>query len=153
MPSRRPPREACRIVLVIAGERGWMMQEFDSALRRSPLRDRVELRGAVSDDELVALYRGAVVLVYPSLQEGFGLPWPRPCGSGVPVITSEETPMSDQFAGAAMVVFTTRRGSDRGRHAAMRGRSGAARTPCGSGNRGDTIAHLGERRPSNQRDL
>src|SRR4029453_11397519 len=46
-----PPR------LVIAGARGWMMREFDDALRASPQRDRVELRGAVSDAELVPLYR------------------------------------------------------------------------------------------------
>jgi glycosyltransferase involved in cell wall biosynthesis len=90
--------------LVIAGGRGWMMRGFDDALGASPQRARVELLGAVSDGELVALYRGAEVLVYPSLQEGFGLPVAEALRLGVPVITSTETPMADLFGDAALVV-------------------------------------------------
>jgi glycosyltransferase involved in cell wall biosynthesis len=94
----------CPHRLVIAGGRGWMMHEFDDAIRASPQRARVELRGAVTDAELVALYRGAELLVYPSLQEGFGLPVAEALRLGVPVITSAETPMADLFHDATLVV-------------------------------------------------
>src|SRR5205085_3826300 len=36
--------------------------------------DGVEVRGRVSRDELVGLYRRATALVFPSLYEGFGMP-------------------------------------------------------------------------------
>lgn len=38
------------------------------------LTDRVMLLGFVPDEDLPALYRGAIFFVYPSLYEGFGLP-------------------------------------------------------------------------------
>jgi glycosyltransferase involved in cell wall biosynthesis len=34
----------------------------------------IDARGFVSDDELSSLYRNAIALVMPSLEEGFGLP-------------------------------------------------------------------------------
>src|SRR5205085_8388039 len=39
----------------------------------------------VSDDELVALYRGAIALVIPSAEEGFGLPAAEAMACGTPV--------------------------------------------------------------------
>ncbi|HEV2721935.1 MAG TPA: glycosyltransferase family 1 protein [Thermoanaerobaculia bacterium] len=42
----------------------------------------------VSDDELLALYRGAIALVMPSAEEGFGLPAAEAMACGTPVITS-----------------------------------------------------------------
>jgi len=37
-------------------------------------RDRIVVAGFVSSEELASLYRGAIALVLPSLEEGFGLP-------------------------------------------------------------------------------
>jgi glycosyltransferase involved in cell wall biosynthesis len=51
-------------------------------------RDRATLAGFVSDDELAALYRGAIALVMPSREEGFGLPALEAMASGCAVITS-----------------------------------------------------------------
>ena len=45
-------------------------------------------RGFVSSEELAALYRGAIALVIPSLDEGFGLPALEAMACGTAVITS-----------------------------------------------------------------
>jgi glycosyltransferase involved in cell wall biosynthesis len=47
--------------------------------------DGVELRGRVSDDELLRLYRTASALVFPSLYEGFGQPPLEAMACGCPV--------------------------------------------------------------------
>ena len=45
----------------------------------------VTLTGAVSDDELAAIYTGAHALVFPSDEEGFGLPPVEALACGTPV--------------------------------------------------------------------
>ena len=49
----------------------------------------VELRGRVTDDELDALYRGALALVVPSLLEGYGLPLREALARGTPAVVSD----------------------------------------------------------------
>ena len=49
----------------------------------------VTLTGQVSDDELAALYSGAHALVFPSDDEGFGLPSVEALACGTPVVACE----------------------------------------------------------------
>jgi len=49
----------------------------------------VTLTGAVSDDELAAIYTGAHALVFPSDDEGFGLPPVEALACGTPVAASD----------------------------------------------------------------
>jgi glycosyltransferase involved in cell wall biosynthesis len=49
----------------------------------------VHLLGQVSDDQLDALYRGALALVVPSLLEGYGLPLREALARGVPAVVSD----------------------------------------------------------------
>jgi alpha-1,3-rhamnosyl/mannosyltransferase len=49
----------------------------------------VTLTGAVSDDELAAIYTGAHALVFPSEDEGFGLPPVEALACGTPVAASD----------------------------------------------------------------
>jgi glycosyltransferase involved in cell wall biosynthesis len=49
----------------------------------------VTLTGQVSDDELAALYSGAHALVFPSDDEGFGLPTVEALACGTPVVACE----------------------------------------------------------------
>ncbi|NGZ86538.1 glycosyltransferase [Duganella aceris] len=51
----------------------------------------VVLTGFVSDDELVSLYNLTSLFVFPSLQEGFGLPALEAMSCGVPVIGSNNS--------------------------------------------------------------
>jgi glycosyltransferase involved in cell wall biosynthesis len=49
----------------------------------------VRVVGQVSDDQLDALYRGALALVVPSLLEGYGLPLREALARGVPAVVSD----------------------------------------------------------------
>lgn len=60
--------------------------------------------GFVSNEELAALYRGAVALVMPSLEEGFGLPVVEAMAAGTPVIASDIPALREVTAGHALHV-------------------------------------------------
>jgi glycosyltransferase involved in cell wall biosynthesis len=57
--------------------------------------DFVDVRGHVSLDELVELYRGASALVFPSLYEGFGQPVLEALACACPVACSDLPPLRE----------------------------------------------------------
>jgi glycosyltransferase involved in cell wall biosynthesis len=67
-------------------------------------RDGVEARGFVSEDELSSLYRNAIALVMPSLEEGFGLPAAEAMAHGTAVITSLASALVEVTRDAALHV-------------------------------------------------
>ena len=66
--------------------------------------ERILLTGYVADGELLALYRGAAALVYPSLSEGFGLPVLEAMATGTPVITSNRSSLPEVAGDACRLV-------------------------------------------------
>jgi glycosyltransferase involved in cell wall biosynthesis len=73
----------------IVGSKGWLYEGFFAALERSPARERVILPGYVEDEDLAAVYAGALACVFPSFGEGFGLPPLEAMGCGTPVVSSD----------------------------------------------------------------
>jgi glycosyltransferase involved in cell wall biosynthesis len=93
--------------LVLAGskELGWMYDEiFESAESSSNHTSRVIFTGYVADEDLAALYSGALAFVYPSLYEGFGLPALEAMACATPVITSNTTALPEVVGDAALLV-------------------------------------------------
>ncbi|NBO65339.1 MAG: glycosyltransferase family 1 protein [Acidobacteria bacterium] len=78
--------------LVIAGRELWLAggiyKEIERELAGQPWRNDIVFTGYVPEVDLPALYRGARLLVYPSIFEGFGLPPVEAMSCGTPVITS-----------------------------------------------------------------
>jgi glycosyltransferase involved in cell wall biosynthesis len=67
-------------------------------------RDGVEARGFVGDDELSSLYRNAIALVMPSIEEGFGLPALEAMAHGTATITSTAAALVEVTGPAALHV-------------------------------------------------
>ncbi len=67
-------------------------------------RDDIIFKGFVTDSELSAYYRGARLMAYPSLYEGFGLPPLEAMASGVPVVTSSSSSIPEVVGSAAVLV-------------------------------------------------
>lgn len=82
--------------LVLIGKYGWGNQ-----VESVP---NVKSTGFVPQEDLVALYSGARVFVYPSLYEGFGLPLLEAMACGVPTITSNNSSMAEIAKDAAILV-------------------------------------------------
>lgn len=61
----------------------------------------VKLTGAVSDDDLAAIYTGAHALVFPSDDEGFGLPPVEALACGTPVVASDVPALREVLDGRA----------------------------------------------------
>jgi len=77
-------------VLIIGGGTAWLVAELDKDIRALQREGRhVSLGRGVSDADLAAAYRDASFVVFPSLQEGYGLPVAEALAKGTPVITTK----------------------------------------------------------------
>ncbi len=97
----------CRDVphtLVVVGKLGWRGQRILREIAVSPVSARVRLLGYVDEGTLLALYRRAEALVFPSLYEGFGLPILEAMAVGVPVISSNASSLPEVAEDAAVLV-------------------------------------------------
>jgi glycosyltransferase involved in cell wall biosynthesis len=90
------------IDLVVAGAQG-SAHVFRSVSLES-LPPRVRFTGYVSSEELPSLYSGALVFVYPSLYEGFGLPPLEAMACGAPVVTSRGSSLEEVVGDCAILV-------------------------------------------------
>ncbi len=68
------------------------------------LSGRTRILGVVPQKDLPGLYRGAVVFLCPTLEEGFGLPALEAMGSGTPVIASAIPVWRETCGDAALLV-------------------------------------------------
>ncbi len=85
--------------LVLTGADHYIQNKI---LRRfSTVGDRLEVCGYVSRDELMELYKRAAIFLYPSLNEGFGIPPVEAFRYQVPVVASAATSISEILGEAA----------------------------------------------------
>jgi glycosyltransferase involved in cell wall biosynthesis len=92
------------IHLVIAGGKGWLEDPIYETMQALGLGERVKFTGFVADEDLPALYSGAILTAYPSLYEGFGFPIVESMACGTPVISSRVSSMPEVAGEAALLV-------------------------------------------------
>lgn len=90
--------------LVVAGPDGHGSGEFDALLSASHAFERVVRLREVPDADLAALYAGAAVFAFPSLDEGFGLPPLEAMACGAPVVASDIECLRETLGDAARLV-------------------------------------------------
>jgi glycosyltransferase involved in cell wall biosynthesis len=93
---------ALRPTLVLAGRAGLEAERLRALAGESNVR--MVVTGYVSDDVLAALYRGAAVVVVPSMHEGFGLPALEAMASGAPLVASSGGNLPDLVGDAGVLV-------------------------------------------------
>ncbi len=90
--------------LVIVGVPHWQQTKFYHIIQRSNLSADIIFTPFISEDDLVLLYNGATLFLYPSLYEGFGIPPLEAMACGTPVITSNTTSLPEVVADAAFLI-------------------------------------------------
>ena len=99
--SKRPKK------LVLAGGAGQSQQMNDfpkvkELIASLDLQDQVFLPGYCSDEAVKALYEGAFGYIFPSKNEGFGIPILEAMHAGLPVIHSDQPALVEVAGGAGM---------------------------------------------------
>ncbi len=87
--------------LVIAGGEGWKFKEIYKEAGDNP---KIHFLGYVSQNELLALYNRAMMFVFPSLYEGFGIPPLEAMQCACPVISSNTSSLPEVVGKAALLV-------------------------------------------------
>jgi glycosyltransferase involved in cell wall biosynthesis len=87
--------------LVIAGDFGWMYEEF---LRKTKNIPGITVTGKFETNDLPALLTGAQAFVLPSLYEGFGLPILEAMACGMPVVAADNSSLGE-VAGNAGILY------------------------------------------------
>jgi len=76
----------------------------ENAVRQMGLADRVHFLGYLNEEELSAVWRGSLFLIFPSLFEGFGIPLVEAMRYRKPIIASNVTSIPE-VAGDAAIYF------------------------------------------------
>ena len=85
-----------KVQLVIVGGKGWKNTGISEIINNSDFpKDAVIFCGYISNEELACLYNMAVCFVSASLNEGFGMPQLEAFLCGCPVITANNSAMSE----------------------------------------------------------
>lgn len=92
-----------RLPLIIVGAKGWN----DTAISQRMLELKhlpIYKTDFVNDDDLAAIYAGAVSLIYPSYYEGFGIPVVEAMACGSAVVCSNASSLPEVAGTAAVMV-------------------------------------------------
>lgn len=92
-------RRDLRFQLVLAGQLGWQYQGILEAANGVGGAGKVVFTGAMSDEDLALLLKGAELCVIPSLYEGFCLPMVEAMACGTPTIASKTSCLPEVSGG------------------------------------------------------
>lgn len=88
--------------LIIVGYKNWEKSESYRTVTRHNAKDKVLFLEYIEISDLAALYQHAILFVYPSLYEGFGIPILEAFSSGCPVIASNVSSIPEVGGNAAL---------------------------------------------------
>ncbi|MBI4262459.1 glycosyltransferase family 4 protein [Candidatus Uhrbacteria bacterium] len=103
--ARSKKREAYQLVLV--GTDDYFYKRLKARCQMLDARSQILFFGYATESELADLYRNATLVIYPSLEEGFGLPPLEAMRYAVPVVVSD-LPVLHEILGPAATYFNPR---------------------------------------------
>jgi len=92
------------LLLVIAGRKGWLVDDLYTSLKHSPAAGSIIFTGYLADEDLCALYSSCAAFIYPSVYEGFGLPPLEAMTCGAPVIAGDIPAIKEVVGAAARLI-------------------------------------------------
>lgn len=93
-----------KVHLVVAGIQDRALPAFRQLAQAHGIAPHLTILGYVDDEELIRLYNGAALFVYPQLDEGFGRPPLEAMACGTPVVASNQSSIPEVTGGAALLV-------------------------------------------------
>ncbi len=81
--------------LVLVGKEDYFFKRLKEEAKKLNLKSQVIFPGFVSDGELQVLYKNALLYVFPSFCEGFGLPPLEAQAQGLPVVSSNSSSLPE----------------------------------------------------------
>lgn len=90
--------------LILAGPSDPRYEGTRQAVEELDLGERVLFAGELPEEDLPGVYSGAMVFLFPSLQEGFGLPVLEAMACGTPVISSNASSLPEVVGDAGILV-------------------------------------------------
>lgn len=90
--------------LVLAGKATSEAAATLTRLSEPPLAGHVHLTGYVSEDRLLDLYSEAILVVLPSLDEGFGIPALEAMALGIPLVAAHTGALPEVVGDAGLLV-------------------------------------------------
>jgi len=88
--------------LILAGKPGYQYNAVQELVIKKKLQNYVKFIGFVPDEEIVPLYNGATLFVFPSMHEGFGFPLLEALACGLPTVSSSAASMPEIAEEAAL---------------------------------------------------
>jgi len=97
------PRKGLPELVMAGGDKkyGPLLKEFT---QKKGLEEKINFIGYVNQDDLPVLMNGALLFVFPSIYEGFGLPPLEAMACGTPVITSNISSLPEVVDDSAVLV-------------------------------------------------
>lgn len=90
--------------LKLVGKNGWGKENYPATVRELNLQDRVDFMGYVEEEKLPELFSRAMLFVYLSLYEGFGLPVIEAMAFGTPVVASNTSSLPEVLGDQDLLV-------------------------------------------------
>lgn len=95
-------KESPNLSLVLVGRIDYFYNRLQKKVRELNLGDKIIFTNRVSDKILNDLYKNALIYIFPSLSEGFGLPGLEAMKQGLPVVCSDQGPLPEIYGKAAV---------------------------------------------------
>lgn len=90
--------------LVLVGRKGWAHERVLNEVESLGIAPSVRWMGSLPDQKAALLLKGAALMAYPSLYEGFGLPALEGMAAGVPVLSSDSHALREVCGDGALLV-------------------------------------------------